>query len=140
MSLNGAPLETVLNNPAFSVVAVRSSSPATNAGMARAPSAKYFSSASRLIFSKNFRASAMNIGPDEIRGTSPIRIFVDFSCARRMAGAEATNESAAVPARRRRRSIFILVLLSISNLTVIRVDLTPQFYIVFGVTQGRAVL
>src|SRR5262249_55749608 len=75
--------------------------------MARAPSAKYFNSASRLTLSKNFRASAMNIGPDEMSGTRPTRIFEVFSCARTMAGAEAANDKAAVPVRRRRRSIFI---------------------------------
>src|SRR5690348_11579913 len=110
MSLNGAPLATVLNSPAFKVVAVTSSSPATKAGIASAPSAKYFRSASRLTFSKNLRASAINIGPEEIRRTSPILILVGFSWARMMAGAETAKESAAVPARRRRRSIFILIL------------------------------
>src|SRR6185437_8391911 len=110
MSLNGAPLATVLNSPAFKVVAVTSSSPATRAGIASAPSAKYFRSASRLNFSKNLRASAMNMGPEEIRRTSPIRILVGFSWARTMAGAETAKDSAALPARRRRRSIFILIL------------------------------
>src|SRR5215467_12560826 len=110
MSLKGAPLATVLKSPAFNVVAVRSSSPATKAGIARAPSAKYFNSASRLTLSKNFLASAMNIGPDEMSGTRPIRIFEAFSCARITAGAEATNDKAAVPVRIRRRSIFMGVL------------------------------
>ena len=36
------PWPTVLNTPAFNVEAVRSSSPATSAGIASAPSAKYF--------------------------------------------------------------------------------------------------
>src|SRR5262249_43312845 len=49
----------------------------------------------------------MNIGPDEMSGTRPIRIFEAFSCARTTAGAEATKDKAAVPVRRRRRSIFM---------------------------------
>src|SRR5262249_5855831 len=61
-----------------------------------------------LTFSNSLRVSAINIGPEEMRRTRPIRILAGFSCARTIAGALTANETAALPARRLRRSIFIL--------------------------------
>src|SRR5215211_7988872 len=104
ISLYGAPLLTALNRPALSVETVASSSPAIRAGMASAPSAKYFSSTSRFTFSNKPIACATKIGPEEISGTTPMRILVRGSWARAWPNeiAAATPVAALATIRRRR--------------------------------------
>src|SRR3954453_10052906 len=71
--------------------------------MASAPSAKYFNSTSRLTLSKKPIACATKTGPEEISGTTPMRIFVRGSCARARAKDAETSPVAALAARTRRR-------------------------------------